>query len=81
MNIAEMTMLTNADQLIDALKACGLVNITWAASKTCCAATRSTTFRCWTSPAATKRKLGRSTAPRRRSAEAMKPQPALISLR
>lgn len=31
MNTAEMTMLTNtsADQLIDALKACGLVNITW----------------------------------------------------
>ena len=29
MNTAEMAMLTNADQLIDALRVCGLVNITW----------------------------------------------------
>jgi hypothetical protein len=29
MNTAEMAMLTNADQLIEALKACGLVNIDW----------------------------------------------------
>lgn len=29
MQTDEMTMLTNEDQLIEALKACGLVNITW----------------------------------------------------
>ena len=29
MTTADMTMLTDADQLIDALKTCGLVNITW----------------------------------------------------
>ena len=29
MDTAEMTLLTNADQLIEALKACGLVNIAW----------------------------------------------------
>jgi hypothetical protein len=33
MNTAEMNMLTNADQLIDALKACGLVNIAWGGSQ------------------------------------------------
>jgi len=29
MQTENMTMLTNADQLIEALKTCGLVNITW----------------------------------------------------
>jgi hypothetical protein len=34
MNTAEMTELMNTDQLLDALKACGLVNITYCDGRT-----------------------------------------------
>jgi hypothetical protein len=40
-----MSMLTNADQLIDTAKGCGLANITWGGEQDMLCGTRSTTFR------------------------------------